>query len=57
MPYAWIVASCSVGYLLFDCSLDLAFPSSLIVLCSPDWLVDWLLDWFIALKPVGFPYI
>ena len=26
MSYAWIVASCSVGYLLSDCSLDLAFP-------------------------------
>ena len=57
MPYACIVASCSVGYLLSDCSLDLAFPSSLIVLCSLDWLVDWLLDWFNALKPVHFPYI
>ena len=28
MPYAWIVASCSMGYLLSDCSLDLAFPIS-----------------------------
>ena len=26
MPYAWIIASCSVGCLLSDCSLDLAFP-------------------------------
>ena len=26
MPYAWIVASYSVGYLLSDCSLDLVFP-------------------------------
>ena len=26
MPYAWVVASCSVGCLLSDCSLDLAFP-------------------------------
>ena len=36
MPYAWIVASCSMGYLLSDCSLDLAFPrlwlSSLVLL-------------------------
>ena len=28
MPYAWIVASCNVGCLLSDCSLDLAFPIS-----------------------------
>ena len=28
MPYAWIVASCSMGCLLSDCSLDLAFPVS-----------------------------
>ena len=26
MPYAWIVASCSVGYLLSDYSLDLTLP-------------------------------
>ena len=38
MPYAWIVASCSVGYLLSGCSLDLAFPhlwlSSLVLLAD-----------------------
>ena len=28
MPYAWIVASCSMGCLLSDCSLDLVFPIS-----------------------------
>ena len=26
MPYAWIVASCSMGHLLSDCPLDLEFP-------------------------------
>ena len=28
MPYAWVVASCSMGCLLSDCSLDLVFPIS-----------------------------
>ena len=34
MPYAWIVASCSMGCLLSDCSLDLVFPLSLAVLSN-----------------------
>ena len=48
MPYAWIVASCSVGCLLSDCSLDLVFPLSLAVLSDSPQLV-------LTLKPVGLP--
>ena len=44
MPYAWIVASCSVGCLLSDCSLDLVFPLSLAVLSAGS-----------TLKPVELP--
>ena len=35
MPYAWIVASCSMGCLLSDCSLDLVFPISGCLSFSP----------------------
>ena len=31
MPYAWIIASCSVGCLLSGLFLDLAFPSTLLL--------------------------
>ena len=49
MPYAWTVASCSVGWLLSDCSLDLAFPCLWLSSLGP--FAD------SSLKPVGFPYI
>ena len=48
MPYAWVIASCSTGCLLSDCSLDLVFPSSLAVLADSPWLGS-------LLKPVGLP--
>ena len=53
MPYAWVVASYSVGCLLSNCSLDLAFPSSLAVLSNSFWLIPFVL----FVEPVGFPYI
>ena len=31
MPYAWIIASCSMGYLLSGLFLDLVFPSTLLL--------------------------
>ena len=39
MPYAWIVASCSMGCLLPDCSLDLAFPCLWLSSLIHPWLI------------------
>ena len=51
MPYAWIVASCSLGCLLSDCSLDLAFPiSGCLYLLSLS-----MSDWLITLEACGLP--
>ena len=53
MSYAWVVASCSMGCLLSDCSLDLAFPSSLAILSNSFLLIPFI----VFVEPVGFPYI
>ena len=54
MPYAWIVASCSMGYLLSDCSLDLAFPLALVVFSGSPWLIACLEAYGLPLY-LGFP--
>ena len=59
MPYAWVVASCSMGCLLSNCSLDLAFPLSLAVLSNPFWLIPFIPPCGVCGLPLylGFPPI
>ena len=47
MPYAWIIASCSMGCLLSGLFLDLAFPSVLLL-----W-IHWLVVRILGILPLG----
>ena len=47
MPYAWFIASCSMGSLLSGLFLDLAFPSALLL---------WI-HWILPEASVAFPFI
>ena len=56
MPYAWILASCSMGSLLSGLFLDLAFPSALLLWIH--WFVVRLLRilgvlWSLQILPLG----
>ena len=61
MPYAWVLASCSMGSPMFRLFLDLAFPSALLLwihwITSEGCLCHSLCLCVLSdsLKPVGFP--
>ena len=55
MPYAWILASCSVGSLLSGLFLDLAFPSALLLWISSEDCCQDSQDslWSLQILPLG----